>query len=233
MGETLRDLMAENGWEGVDDWVKKANDIAPTIVGGSKKHGGADLGPTRAKRAWAALGVDAYGVHDTAPPYSDKRPMTEYGPKLTCEMVARLQGWDHKEYKWTFTGPKTSRYRQIGNAFPPPVAKALGLAIGAALRHEGEKRQLETDRAHDLVYRALRAAGDFMTVEQIMAKADIQLTDPEIERRITLLSRDFEIAKVEQSTGDLAYKLVEFKAFVGQNDHLRHEYVRTKPQTIS
>lgn len=125
VGEVLKDLMAENGWEDADEWAKKANGIAPTIVGGSKKHGGADLGPTRAKRAWAALGVDAYGVHDHAPPYTSKRPMTEYGPKLTCEMVARIQGWDDEEYKWTFCGPKTSRYRQIGNAFPPPVAKAL------------------------------------------------------------------------------------------------------------
>jgi DNA (cytosine-5)-methyltransferase 1 len=53
VGELLKDLMGSNGWEKeqVKAWVKKANAIAPTIVGGSKKHGGADLGPTRAKRA--------------------------------------------------------------------------------------------------------------------------------------------------------------------------------------
>ncbi len=58
VGETLRDLMAENGWEGAFEWARKASEIAPTLVGGSKKHGGADLGPTRARRAWAALGVN-------------------------------------------------------------------------------------------------------------------------------------------------------------------------------
>ncbi|WP_258934187.1 DNA (cytosine-5-)-methyltransferase [Nesterenkonia pannonica] len=49
VGEALLPLMAENGWAGAEQWARKANDVAPTIVGGSKKHGGADLGPTRAK----------------------------------------------------------------------------------------------------------------------------------------------------------------------------------------
>ena len=40
VGETLLDLMAANGWRGAAAWAKKASDIAPTIVGGSKKHGG-------------------------------------------------------------------------------------------------------------------------------------------------------------------------------------------------
>ena len=130
VGETLRDLMAANGWCGAATWAKKANDIAPTIVGGSKKHGGPDLGPTRAKRAWREMGVDALGVADAAPGRSD--PVTLL-PKLTCEMVARIQGWNGPEYQWTFTGRKTASYRQVGNAFPPPVARALGTAIAAAL----------------------------------------------------------------------------------------------------
>lgn len=45
VGELLADLMAERGWKGVDAWKKRADDIAPTLVGGSKKHGGPDLGP--------------------------------------------------------------------------------------------------------------------------------------------------------------------------------------------
>jgi DNA (cytosine-5)-methyltransferase 1 len=53
-GETLLDLMAANGWRGAAAWRGRANEIAPTIVGGSKKHGGPDLGPTRrAKRGQA------------------------------------------------------------------------------------------------------------------------------------------------------------------------------------
>ena len=34
---------------------------------------------------------------------------------------------------WEFAGRKTSTYRQIGNAFPPPVARAVGDALLAAL----------------------------------------------------------------------------------------------------
>jgi len=58
-------------------------------------------------------------------------------PRLTCEMVARLQGWQD-DWGWRFGGRKTARYRQIGNAFPPPVAEALGSAIRRALEHAGD-----------------------------------------------------------------------------------------------
>ena len=37
VSETLYELMASKGWIGVNDWAVKANQIAPTIVGGSKK----------------------------------------------------------------------------------------------------------------------------------------------------------------------------------------------------
>lgn len=38
-----------------------------------------------------------------------------------------------------FQGGKTSQHRQMGNAFPPPVAKAVGLAIRKALCKEVHK----------------------------------------------------------------------------------------------
>jgi DNA (cytosine-5)-methyltransferase 1 len=43
VGQPLLSEMKKNGWEGADGWAKKANSIAPTTVGGSKKHGGPDL----------------------------------------------------------------------------------------------------------------------------------------------------------------------------------------------
>src|SRR5690606_5546983 len=58
VGSTIADLLAANGWRGARRIEKLANKIAPTIVGGSKKHGGPDLGPTRAKRQWAELGIN-------------------------------------------------------------------------------------------------------------------------------------------------------------------------------
>lgn len=125
VGEALFDLMAGKGWTGAKKWRDTACEIAPTLVGGSKKHGGPDLGPTRAKKAWAALGVDGKGIADDLPS-KDFVGM----PKLTIRMAARIQGFpDH----WQFSGKKTAAYRQIGNAFPPPVACAVGTQIQLAL----------------------------------------------------------------------------------------------------
>lgn len=125
VGELLFDQMKMNGWRGARKWAKEADDIAPTIVGGSKKHGGPDLGPTRAKKAWAALGVNGMTIANE-PPERDYVGM----PRLTVEMVARIQGFPDE---WKFLGKKTPAYRQVGNAFPPPVAHAVAAQINKCL----------------------------------------------------------------------------------------------------
>jgi DNA (cytosine-5)-methyltransferase 1 len=125
VGSILKDLMRAGGWQGADEWSRRANDIAPTVVGGSKKHGGPDLGPTRARRAWAELGVDGKGIAD-GPPTRDFVGM----PRLTIPMVSRVQGFPDT---WHVTGKKTAAYRQVGNAFPPAVARAVGRQIASAL----------------------------------------------------------------------------------------------------
>lgn len=125
VGKVLKDLMGENGWRELERWAEQANEIAPTIVGGSKKHGGPDLGPTRARAAWAALGVNGKSIAAEAPE-ADFVGM----PRLTIPMVARIQGFPDD---WVFSGKKTPAYRQVGNAFPPPVANAVGSAIANAL----------------------------------------------------------------------------------------------------
>jgi len=125
VGETLYDLMGARGWPGAAIWREQANEIAPTVVGGSHKHGGPDLGPTRAKRAWAKLGVDGHGVWDEVP-----GPEFVGMPRLTVRMVARLQGFPDS---WQFAGRKTAAYRQVGNAFPPPVARAVAAQIRQCL----------------------------------------------------------------------------------------------------
>ncbi|MFC0115603.1 DNA cytosine methyltransferase [Kibdelosporangium aridum] len=228
VGETLRELMGANGWKGLDDWVAKANGIAPTIVGGSKKHGGADLGPTRAKKAWEQLGVDAWGIADHPPA---KDAVFEVGPKLTTEMVQLLQGW--KPSEWRFMGLKTSKYRQVGNAFPPPVAKAVGLAIKAALLKQGDPIDRDVDTTHDPIYRALRNTGDFMTAAQIAKAIGKELEAHELEHRISLLSKDFEVEIRTNKSNVAAFKLGEFKAFVGQADHVRHDKFNKNKSKIS
>jgi DNA (cytosine-5)-methyltransferase 1 len=138
VGDVLHDLMAADGWQGADLWRLKAQAIAPTLVGGSKKHGGPDLGPTRARKAWEALSVDGRGLANAAPEKS-----FEGMPRLTVRMAARIQGFPDS---WQISGKKTSAYRQIGNAFPPPVAKAVGESIVAAINAAAAKKANKTTR---------------------------------------------------------------------------------------
>ncbi|MCY0934750.1 DNA cytosine methyltransferase [Streptomyces sp. H34-S4] len=128
------------GQQAYERWVGKLGKakergvtVAPTLVGGSRKHGGADLGPTRAKRAWSLLGVDAKGVANEMVKCDPERDLfREDGPMLTVQQAALVQGFRN----WTFSGGKTAQYRQVGNAFPPPVAEAVGRSIAAVLRPE-------------------------------------------------------------------------------------------------
>ncbi|WP_081240999.1 DNA cytosine methyltransferase [Streptomyces viridosporus] len=143
---------ADRARQAYERWFNKARErdaelkgrgggIAPTLVGGSKKHGGADLGPSRAKAAWKLLGVSGLGVaNDIA---TCKLKGTEErdlfgpdGPMLTVQQAAIVQGFPAE---WEFSGGKTAQYRQVGNAFPPPVAKAVGESIIEVLRAARER----------------------------------------------------------------------------------------------
>jgi DNA (cytosine-5)-methyltransferase 1 len=144
-------------------------------------------------------------------------------PRLTVPMVARLQGFD-EEWGWRLAGRKTAQYRQVGNAFPPPVAEAVGRAIMQALEHTGQPHdmpELASPTMHDPVYRVLKEATNFLTPSAILAKLPMPYDAIQLERRIAHLSRDFVIEVKETKSGP-AYKLGAFKAFVGQDTHERH-----------
>ncbi|MGY3200491.1 DUF6339 family protein [Streptomyces sp. TE5632] len=128
VGQVLGPSMSANGWTGAERWIKGADRIGPALVGGSDRRGGADLGPTGSKKAWAALGVNGNSLAD-APPDIDFP--TDEQPKLTVDQAALIQAIPKD---WRFFGGKTSRYRQVGHAMPPPLAAAVGRAIAAALR---------------------------------------------------------------------------------------------------
>lgn len=127
VGTVLGPSMASNGWPGADRWAHQADVIAPMIIGGSDRRGGADLGPTGSKKAWAALRVNGQSLRDEPPGVNFA---VDGQPRLTVEQAAMVQAIPAD---WRVLGLKTSRYRQIGHAMPPPLAAAVGHALRAAL----------------------------------------------------------------------------------------------------
>ncbi|MEI8410598.1 MULTISPECIES: DNA cytosine methyltransferase [unclassified Kribbella] len=133
VGDALGASMASRGWAGAGEWAAQADELAPTLVGGSWERGGADLGPSGTKNVWARMRVNGGSIADDVPgpdfawnPNAERSDMV----KLTVAQAALLQGFPPD---WKLAGKKTAQYRQIGNATPPPVARALGVAVRAAL----------------------------------------------------------------------------------------------------
>ncbi|WP_460783629.1 DNA cytosine methyltransferase [Microbacterium tumbae] len=231
VGDALFELMAADGWRYADAWRRAASDIGPTLVGGSKKHGGADLGPTRAKAGWAKLNVDGRGIAD-APPNRKSHSFRTTMPRLTIEMAARIQGWSAED-GYVFSGRKTAQYRQIGNAFPPPVAEAIARSIGAALNHEGIARseQPGTMDLQDPVYRALVRSTRPLSLDELV-DAYNEGTMAAVQQRLAAIGRDFELHKLEVE-GTERYSLGEFKGFTGQADHRRHDFFERHRNRVS
>ena len=173
--------------------------------------------------------MDGIGVADQAPG-ADADPALS--PRLTCEMVTRLQGWQD-DWGWRFSGRKTARYRQIGNAFPPPVAEAVGTAIHRALEHAGAPDAAAVaghTHVHDPVFRVLRSRTDFLTARQI---ADLAAGSPgAVLGRLRHLGQDFDLEVADSRDGP-AYRLGSFKAFLGQPEHARHQRFAARRATIS
>ncbi|WP_370968808.1 DNA cytosine methyltransferase [Amycolatopsis sp. cg9] len=133
VGDALGESMGARGWPQAAEWAAHADRLAPTLVGGSWNRGGGDLGPSGTKAAWQRMGVNGGSLADEVPgPGYRWRPDLERSQlvRLTVEQTARLQGFPPD---WRFAGRKTARYRQVGNASPPPVARALGMALRKAL----------------------------------------------------------------------------------------------------
>lgn len=138
LGDAIGDLLAVNGWGGAQEWIRARREqivekdgilltgvLASTIVG---RKGGAR---EKEKLRWASKGLSIDGIADTAPTHEDAVAGGEgFLPRLTSKMRARLQGFPDW---WQYVGGKDSVAMQIGNAVPPVIAQAMGLAICAAL----------------------------------------------------------------------------------------------------
>jgi hypothetical protein len=93
-------------------------------------------------------------------------------PCLTVPMVALIQSFPSD---WVFTGKKTPAHRQVGNAFPPPVARAVGRQIYECLTRPRSvqvpftfERGVELSTS-DITTVILRSAGHWRTVGRQIA----------------------------------------------------------------
>ncbi|MGF0176210.1 DNA cytosine methyltransferase [Streptomyces sp. Marseille-Q5077] len=134
VGEALAPSMRSRGWPDADRWVAQATSVAPTLVGGSKIHGGPDFGPSGTKARWRRMGVytKSFGNEPPGPDFRWDPSVGDNGlVRITVDQTAILQGFPED---WQFAGGKTAHYRQVGNAAPPAVGEALGRAVVKALR---------------------------------------------------------------------------------------------------
>ncbi|WP_089175566.1 DNA (cytosine-5-)-methyltransferase [Bosea sp. AS-1] len=134
VGSRLKDLMGARGWRRLDQWVAKANGLAPTLIGGSTKKMGIDLAQPNSRQAWFNIAVDPRKPAKEAPD-----PDFDGIPCLTLPMLARLQDFPDD---WVFSGSRQAQFRQMANAFPPRLSRVLGLALQRAL--SGEEIDLGT-----------------------------------------------------------------------------------------
>ncbi|WP_234841996.1 DNA cytosine methyltransferase [Sinorhizobium meliloti] len=138
LGDALGDLMAANGWKGAEEWIRARREhvtekngvrlrgaLASTIVGRK------GIPREKERLRWAEKGISIAGVANAAPTQDQADAAGErFLPSLTLRMRARLQGFPDW---WEFAGGKEPVAMQIGNAVPPVIAQAMGLAIHSAL----------------------------------------------------------------------------------------------------
>lgn len=127
LADAIGDIVSANGWKGYEYWRTIADRLAPTVLGGSRKGDKNSFSCGHRKETWELLGIDSLVLAEEAPGPDDEGLF-----KLTLAMGARLQGFPDD---WDFQGKPKQIKSQIGNAFPPVMAKAVGLAIYAALEN--------------------------------------------------------------------------------------------------
>ncbi|WP_406106423.1 DNA cytosine methyltransferase [Streptomyces sp. NBC_01003] len=134
VGSALRQSMTAGGWPDVDAWATKAACVAPTLVGISANRDGAISGrpaPGAHGPGWEPMPFRSPTAYPTPTSSGTWVPAGPTGVvRITSPQAAPLQGFPPD---WQVIDRKTSRYRQIGHASPPPVGRALGAASAQTL----------------------------------------------------------------------------------------------------
>jgi DNA (cytosine-5)-methyltransferase 1 len=89
---------------------------------------------------------------------------------------------------------------------------------------------------HDPVFRVLRSRQDFLTARQIAELATCvaaeTVTAAQVLGRLRHVGQDFELDVADSRDGP-AYRLGNFKAFLGQREHDRHQRFAASRATVS
>ncbi|WP_223568613.1 DNA cytosine methyltransferase [Agrobacterium tumefaciens] len=134
MGEALADVIFPHRGLGdvvYDQWAENwlanyGSKVSTTVTSSLYKNKG------KMKRRWETelgFAVDPKHVGDGPVPLGSIEDPTLL-PYLTVDVARVLQGFPRT---WKFEGKADRQFHQIGNAFPPQMSKAVGLAIGRAL----------------------------------------------------------------------------------------------------
>ncbi|WP_168343858.1 DNA cytosine methyltransferase [Rhizobium laguerreae] len=134
MGDALADVIFPHrglGDTGYDQWAENwlanyGRKVSNTVTSSLYKNKG------KMKRTWEnefGFAIDPKHVGDGPAPLGSIEDLTTL-PYLTVDVARVLQGFPRA---WKFEGKADRQFHQIGNAFPPQMSKAVGLAIARAL----------------------------------------------------------------------------------------------------
>jgi len=141
-GASDGDLVASRGLEGSGGLDEARGLVAPgRFVGGSKKHGGPDLGPTRAREQWLQLRVDGIGIADNAPSGQLSRAWHSE--------AYRSYGRAHPGFPddWQFAGGKRQHIGKSATRFPRRCDRCRSAILAA---FEGLKPSYEREQIGDI-----------------------------------------------------------------------------------
>jgi DNA (cytosine-5)-methyltransferase 1 len=125
----LRHLVPpDSDQERYDQWAESwrtehAGGFLPTITKTSSETRSSHLD------RWSVEGFDLSSFADEPPSIADASH-SDFKPRFTLEMLACAQGFPSK---WGFHAEGGGNFDMVGDAFPPVMAKAVGLAIYTAL----------------------------------------------------------------------------------------------------
>lgn len=186
LGETLAALLPLAGHEIQRPSAKLAAELAGVMPGSGVKspgkrertrpggHWGYKQGAFVADLAQSARTVTANSQQDwVIDPALGLR-------RLCPRECAALQGFP---LEWVFEGPRATQYRLIGNAVPPPLARALGAALCRHLSAKVEVSRIEIGELLPLPPE-LRSAIDYTAREEMSNGASRRASPPRRVSRI-------------------------------------------------